>query len=136
MPHAANPCLPVHAAAPGRMSRTAALWLNASILVAYLAASTAPSPLYALYREAWGFSALTLTVVFSTYAFTLLVALLLFGALSRHRGRREVVILAMVLETASILMFRHAGSVAGLIAARAIQAVATGIATSALSAGM
>jgi len=35
----------------GRMSREAALWLNASILVAYLAASTAPSPLYALYRE-------------------------------------------------------------------------------------
>ena len=132
----AHPPLAVLSAAPGRMSRTAALWLNASILVAYLAASTAPSPLYALYREAWGFSALTLTVVFSTYAFTLLVALLFFGALSDHRGRREVVILAMVLEIASILMFRHAGSVAGLIAARAIQGVATGIATSALSAGM
>ncbi len=136
MTRTANPPLAALSAAPGRMSRTAALWLNASILVAYLAASTAPSPLYALYREAWGFSALTLTVVFSTYAFTLLAALLFFGALSDHRGRREVVILAMVLEIASILVFRHADSVAGLIAARAIQGVATGIATSALSAGM
>ena len=136
MSHAANPCLPATAAASGRMSRPAALWLNASILVAYLAASTAPSPLYALYREAWGFSALTLTLVFSTYAFTLLAALLFFGALSDHRGRREVVIVSMVLEIASILVFRHAGSVAGLIVARAVQGVATGIATSALSAGM
>ena len=132
----ANPPLAAIPAAPGRMSRTAALWLNASILVTYLAASTAPSPLYALYREAWGFSALTLTVVFSTYAFTLLVALLFFGALSDHRGRREVVIASLALELVSILLFRHAGSVAGLIAARAVQGVATGIATSALSAGM
>jgi len=123
-------------AVPGRMSRSAALWLNASILVAYLAASTAPSPLYALYREAWGFSALTLTVVFSTYAFALLGALLFFGALSDHRGRREVVLVSLGLEIASLLVFRHADSVAWLIVARAVQGVATGIATSALSAGM
>ena len=132
----ANAPLAAIPAAPGRMSRTAALWLYAAILVTYLAASTAPSPLYALYREAWGFSALTLTLVFSTYAFTLLGALLFFGALSDHRGRREVVIASLALELVSILLFRHAGSVAGLIAARAVQGVATGIATSALSAGM
>ena len=132
----ANPPLAAIDAVPLRMSRTAALWLNASILATYLAASTAPSPLYALYREAWGFSALTLTLVFSTYAFTLLGALLFFGALSDHRGRREVVIVSMVLEIASMLVFRSADSVAWLIAARALQGVATGIATSALSAGM
>jgi hypothetical protein len=118
------------------MSRAAALWLNASILVAYLAASTAPSPLYALYREAWGFSALTLTVVFSTYAFALLGALLFFGALSDHRGRREVVLVSLALEIASLLVFRHADSVAWLVVARGVQGLATGIATSALSAGM
>jgi MFS family permease len=132
----ANPPLPEAIATPGRMSRRAALWLQASILLAYLAASTAPSPLYALYREAWGFSALTLTLVFATYAFTLLAALLFFGALSDHRGRREVVILALVLEFAALLLFRHADSVGWLIAARALQGVATGIATSALSAGL
>jgi MFS family permease len=128
--------LPATPAVPGRMSRDAALWLNASILVAYLAASTAPSPLYALYREAWGFSALTLTVVFATYAFALLGALLFFGALSDHRGRREVVLASLGLEIASLLVFRQADSVAWLVAARALQGVATGIATSALSAGM
>ena len=136
MPNTA--CTPLTAlpVVPGRMSREAALWLNASILLAYLAASTAPSPLYALYREAWGFSALTLTVVFATYAFALLGALLFFGALSDHRGRREVVLVALGLEIAALLVFRHADGVAWLVAARALQGVATGIATSALSAGM
>ena len=136
MTNTASTSLPTIPATPGRMGRTAALWLNASILVAYLAASTAPSSLYALYREAWGFSALTLTVVFSTYAFALLGALLFFGALSDHRGRREVVLVSLGLEIASLLVFRHADSVAWLVAARAVQGVATGIATSALSAGM
>ncbi|MFL6696673.1 MAG: MFS transporter [Vitreoscilla sp.] len=132
----ANPPVAAVAQAPRRMSRSAALWLNASILLVYLAASTAPSPLYALYREAWGFSALTLTVIFSTYAFALLAALLFFGALSDHRGRREIVIVALALELIALLVFRHADSVAWLVAARAIQGVATGIATSVLSAGM
>ena len=136
MSNAAVPASTATAAMPRRMSRTAALWLNASIMVAYLAASTAPSPLYALYREAWGFSALTLTLVFSTYAFALLAALLFTGALSDHRGRREVILVAMGLEVASILVFRHADAVGWLFVARAVQGVATGIATSALSAGM
>jgi len=136
MSHASTPSRPTIAVTPGRMSRSAALWLNASLLVVYLAASTAPSPLYALYREAWGFSALTLTLVFSTYAFALLGALLLFGALSDHRGRREAVLVALGLEVAALLVFRHADSVAWLIVARAVQGVATGIATSAVSAGM
>jgi Major Facilitator Superfamily len=136
MTRIANPPLGATAPTPGRLARPAALWLQASILVTYLAASTAPSPLYALYREAWGFSALTLTLVFSTYAFTLLAALLVFGALSDFRGRREVIIVSLGLEFASLLVFRHADSVGWLIAARALQGVATGIATSALSAGM
>ena len=136
MTRTATPALPAQPAAPGRMSRQAALWLNASLLLSYLAASTAPSPLYALYREAWGFSALTLTVVFSTYAFALLAALVFFGALSDHLGRRAVVLASLALEIASILVFRHADAVGWLIAARAVQGLATGIATSALSAGM
>jgi MFS family permease len=58
------------------------------------------------------------------------------GALSDHRGRREVVLVGLVLEFASLLVFRHADSVEWLFAARIVQGVATGIATSALSAGL
>jgi hypothetical protein len=124
------------APAPNRLSHGHALWLKASILVSFLAASAAPSPLYAIYREAWGFSALTLTVVFASYAFALLGALLVFGGLSDHRGRREVVIAALVLEVAALVLFWRAESVAWLLGARVLQGVATGIATSALSAGL
>jgi hypothetical protein len=119
-----------------RLSHPHALWLNGAILVAFLAASGAPSPLYAIYREAWGFSALTLTVVFASYSFALLAALLVFGALSNHRGRREVVLVALALEFVSVLLFWRAESVAWLLAGRVLQGVATGIATSALGAGL
>lgn len=119
-----------------RMGHPAALGLLASILVGFLAASSAPSPLYALYRQTWGFSALTLTLVFSSYAFALLGAALVFGTLSDHRGRREVVVLALVLEIASTVLFWQADSVAWLFAARIVQGVATGIATSVLSAAL
>jgi len=129
-------CLSANAPCPKRLSHAHALWLKASILVSFLAASSAPSPLYAIYREAWGFSALTLTVVFSSYAFAMLAALLVFGALSDHRGRREVVLVALVLEFAAVLLFWRAESVVWLLAARVLQGVATGIAMSALSAGL
>lgn len=122
--------------APGRLSHAWALWLKGSILLTFLAASSAPSPLYAIYREAWGFSALTLTVVFSSYALAMLVALLVFGALSNHRGRREVVLASIALELVAVLLFWGADSVAWLLAARVLQGVATGIATSALGAGL
>jgi len=119
-----------------RLAAAPALWLQAAIVVAFFAASTAPSPLYAVWREAWSFSALVLTVVFASYAFALLAALLVLGKLSDHRGRREVMFAGIVLEFVSVLAFRHADSVAWLIAARALQGLATGIATSALSAGL
>ena len=114
----------------------ASLWLLASILVAFLAASSAPSPLYALYKQAWGFSALTLTVVFAVYAFALLGTLLVCGALSDYLGRRSVILAALVLEAGALLLFLDAHSVASLMAARALQGLATGLVTSALSAAL
>ncbi len=124
-----SPAWPAH-----RLRPEAALWLVVSVLMMFLAASSAPSPLYALYREMWGFSALSLTVIFSSYAFALLGALLCFGALSDHVGRRSVVVASLALEFVSILAFWRADSVGWLVAARLLQGLATGMATSALSA--
>lgn len=119
-----------------RLSSSQALLLKGLILVTFLAASSVPSPLYALYRASWGFSALTLTVVFGSYALAMLLALLVFGALSDYRGRREVVLGAIVLEIVAVMLFWYADSVAWLLAARILQGLATGIATSALGAGL
>ena len=117
-----------------RLSTGAARGLVSSMIITFLAASSAPSPLYALYRDAWGFSALTLTLVFSSYAFALLASLLVFGRLSDHVGRREVILGALLLEFVSVVLFWQARSVEWLFAARIVQGVATGIATSVLSA--
>jgi len=119
-----------------RLSSASAFLLLSSIVVSFLAASTAPSPLYSLYREIWGFSALMLTFVFAIYAFALLAGLLVFGALSDHVGRRPVLLGALVLELGSLLIFWSADGVSCLIAARLMQGLATGIATAALSAGL
>jgi len=119
-----------------QLSSRASFALLASLVVTFLAASSAPSPLYAVYREAWGFSALVLTLVFAVYAFALLAGLLVFGAVSDYVGRRPVVIAAVVLELASVLLFRWADGVAWLAAARIVQGLATGIATATLSAAM
>src|ERR1700731_3784012 len=62
----------------------------ASITVSFLAASSVPTPLYATYQAAWGFSPLTTTVVFGVYAVALLATLLTVGRLSAHIGRRPV----------------------------------------------
>ena len=134
----ATPALaPTPAAPPApslRLGTTASLWLTVSLVVSFLAASSAPSPLYALYREAWGFSPLALTVIFSSYAFALLAALLVFGTLSDHLGRRTVILASLLIELVSIVLFWQAESAGGLLAARVVQGFATGIATSALSA--
>jgi MFS family permease len=119
-----------------RLSPAQSLVLLGAILITFLAASTAPSPLYALWREAWGFSALTLTLVFASYAFAQLTTLLVFGALSDHIGRRPVLVAALVIEIASTVLFRQAASVEWLFAARVAQGLATGIATAVLSAAL
>jgi hypothetical protein len=113
-----------------------ALWLNAAIVATFFGASSAPTPLYALYQAKWGFSPVTLTVVFGTYAFSLLIALLVTGSLSDHIGRKPVIVAAVALEVVAMLMFAGADGVGLLILARATQGVATGAATSALGAAI
>jgi MFS family permease len=120
--------------ASGRLRPNAAFALVVMLVVTFLAASSAPSPLYALYRQTWGFSAFMLTLVFGSYAFALLAALLVFGALSDHLGRRTVILAALVLEIGAVVLFWTADSVGWLLGARVLQGVATGIATSVLSA--
>lgn len=117
-------------------NRAASYTLDGSIVAALLAASSAPTPLYPLYQDQWGLSALTITVVFSAYALTLLVALLTVGALSDHLGRRPVLMGALVLEAASMVLLASAHSAGLLIAARILQGAATGAATSAAGAAL
>ncbi|RON20489.1 MFS transporter [Pseudomonas brassicacearum] len=115
-------------------SNRASLWFLAITLLSFLAASTAPTPLYRLYQEQMHFSAATLTLIFGVYAFSLLAALLTVGSLSDHLGRKPVIFSAVVLNILAMLLFINADSVAWLISARVLQGFATGMATAVLSA--
>ncbi|MBE1876690.1 MFS transporter [Myceligenerans pegani] len=108
-------------------------WMGA-VLVLFLAASSAPSPLYVVYQQQWQFPAWVLTVVFALYVFGLLGSLLVFGALSDHLGRRPVLAAAIGLEIVALVLFLTAQDVLVLSAARVLQGVATGAATTTLGA--
>jgi MFS family permease len=110
--------------------------LLASIVVTLLASSSAPTPLYAIYQRDWGFSAITTTVIFGVYAIAVLAALLTVGSLSDHIGRRPVLLVALVVQAATMWVFATADAVPNLLAARVIQGLATGAALAAVGAGM
>jgi MFS family permease len=110
-------------------SNRASLWFLAITLLSFLAASTAPTPLYHLYQEQLQFSAAILTLVFAVYALSLLVALLTVGSLSDHLGRKPVIFTAVLLNIVAMLLFIQADSVGWLISARVLQGFATGMAT-------
>jgi MFS family permease len=106
----------------------------AVLLVVFLAAASAPSPLYGVYAARWSFAPITLTTVFAVYAFALLAALLLFGTVSDTVGRKPVALVALGLLMVSLGMFALAQSVAWLYVARIGQGFATGLVTAAASA--
>lgn len=135
-----TPRAPAQSSRPGARTQTAkhaaSFVLDASILAALLAASSAPTPLYPHYQHAWDLSALTITVVFSAYSLTLLLALLITGALSDHLGRRPVLVGALLLEATSMVLLASADGAGALITARILQGAATGAATSAAGAAL
>ena len=118
------------------LSRNTAFYLLASISVSFLAGSSAPTPLYALYQTEWGFSPITLTIILGIYAVSVLTALLFAGRLSDHLGRRPILLAATALQVATMVLFATASGVADLALARIIQGLATGAAVAAVGAGM
>jgi len=119
-----------------RMPSGLATILPAATLLTFLAASSAPTPLYRVYQARWAFSSGMLTVIFGVYAVCLLAALLTVGSLSDHVGRRPVVLGAIALDAVAMLGFATADGIPLLIAARMVQGIATGAATGALAAAI
>lgn len=118
------------------MRRETAFWLMGGVLGVLMAGAGAPSPLYGVYQEKWGFSAITLTAVFAVYAVALLIAFLVGGRLSDHLGRKPVITAALLVQVVALACFLAADSVGWLYAARVVQGIATGLATGAVSAAL
>jgi MFS family permease len=112
------------------------LYLLASLIVTLLAASAAPTPLYAIYQARWHFTPITTTIVFGVYAVAVLISLLTLGKLSDHIGRRPVLLAAITVQAASLLVFATASGVPDLLIARIVQGLGTGAALGAIGAGL
>lgn len=113
-----------------------AFWVVAAMSTTALLASAAPSPLYPVYQQLWGFSSFTLTVVFAVYVVALVGTLLTVGSLSDHIGRRPVLLAAVALLIVSMLIFLDADGVGLLITARVVQGLATGALVGTISAAL
>jgi MFS family permease len=118
------------------MTRRGSIVFQIATLGAITCASSAPTPLYRIYQEHWGFSPVMVTTVFAVYALSLLLSLLTVGSLSDYVGRRPVIFAALILNALAMVFFIEADSVVMLIAARTIQGFATGMAASTIGAAI
>ncbi|MER7466031.1 MFS transporter [Streptomyces sp. NPDC097981] len=116
--------------------RGSGFWVVGAVLVLLMLSSSVPSALYVLYQERWGLSSGMITVVFALYAVTVLIGLLLFGSLSDTLGRRPVLGVGLVLAIVSMGLFAGAQGLGLLLAARAVQGLAVGLATGAMGAAL
>src|SRR5690606_11730106 len=120
--------------ATGTVSRRVGFAVAVVASTLMMAAASAPSPFYPDLEARFDATPAAMTAVFAIYAVVLLGALLTAGSLSDHVGRRPVLSAGFVLLAVSVVAFGHAGSVAGLLVARSLQGLASGVLLSALAA--
>ncbi|MDG4821411.1 MFS transporter [Asanoa sp. WMMD1127] len=118
------------------MSRRAAFAGSAAAFAVLFVAAGAPTPLLVDLADRWAFAPWLVTFAFGVYAFAVLAALLLVGSLSDHVGRRPVLLGALTVQLAAMLMFVFATDIWWVCAARVVQGVGTGAATSAFTASI
>ena len=102
--------------------------------ITFAASGAAPTPLYHQYQQHFGLTPFMITIIFGAYVLSLLLALLTVGSLSDYIGRRRAILAALTLNVLAMILFMTAGSAIELIAARAMQGFATGLATTTLAA--
>lgn len=105
-------------AAATRLTGAAAMWVVAAQLAIIFVLSNLPTPLYVIYREAFGFSEVTLTLTYAAYVLGSISVMFFFGRLSDEIGRRPVALLALALAALGAILFLGAQSTPWLIAAR------------------
>lgn len=115
-------------------SRTRWATVTACALGVLYMGTTLLTPLYPLYRQAFGITALAVTEIYAAYVIGNLGVLFFFGRLSDDIGRRRVALLALGATLAATLLFLAATSVGWLLAARIVSGFAAGLGAGALTA--
>lgn len=99
------------------------------LLLVLTAGAYLPTPLYPAYQQAFGFTDLTMVLVYAVFALVSAPALLLFGPASDVLGRRSILRLSLLLAGIGSLCFLVADGVGLLLVGRAAQGLALGAAT-------
>ncbi|MEV8548704.1 MFS transporter [Streptomyces glaucescens] len=108
--------------------------LSGAVFAVCMAGTTLPTPLYGLYQQEFGFSELTVTVVYAVYAFGVIGVLLLAGNASDVVGRRPVLLCGLGFAAASAVCFLCATALGWLYAGRLLSGLSAGLFTGAATA--
>ncbi|HUY50675.1 MAG TPA: MFS transporter [Streptosporangiaceae bacterium] len=126
------------AAAPGARAgrsriRFAGLGYALTVL---LTGTNLATPLYATYQRVFGLTPLDVTLLVAVYAAAVVVALLICGPLSDTAGYRPVLIAGLVAAACGAALLAAASGPGWLFAGRAVQGLAVGTCSGALTAGL
>ncbi|CAM5634465.1 putative multi-drug efflux transporter [Streptomyces pilosus] len=108
--------------------------LGGAVFAVCMTGTTLPTPLYPLYQEKFGFSELTVTVVYAVYAVAVIGVLLLAGNASDAVGRRPVLLWGLGCAAASGVCFLSATGLGWLYAGRLLSGLSAGLFTGAATA--
>ncbi|MBZ9890427.1 MFS transporter [Mesorhizobium sp. BR1-1-3] len=99
----------------------------AAMIAVLFAGSTVLTPLYIVYKQQFGFSQITLTLIYAVYVVGNLAALLMLGSVSDIVGRRPASLAAMLVAIVSALVFLFAVNVVSLDVARILSGLGIGV---------
>lgn len=106
-----------------------AVSIVAAVIALSFMGSTLVTPLYTFYQRSFGFSNITLTLIYAIYVLGNLAAPMLFGRLSDQIGRRPITLIALGIAVVATVMFLFARGTPTLFGARALSGFAIGLAT-------
>jgi MFS family permease len=118
-----------HTVRPLALGRRGGRRAVAYAFAATMLGTTLPTPLYPIYHAELGFSELTVTVIFASYAVGTIMALLLAGSASDVIGRRPVLLLGLALSALSAATFLTADGLGPLLVGRVLSGLSAGLFT-------
>jgi MFS family permease len=118
------------------LSRESAFWVSAAVVVHTLWTSAAPSMTYPLYAERWDLTPTMTTAIFAVYPIAVVAALILFGDLSDHVGRRRAMLLGVASSALGVFLFAVAPDYLWVLVGRAFMGVGVGLSTSPATAAL
>jgi hypothetical protein len=103
-------------------------WAVAFAFLIVMAFATLPSPLYGLYRERDGLSALTITIVYAIWAAGTIAALVAVPSIAERIGRRGVMVAAVAIMFVAAVLLAAWQDLPGLLVGRLLTGLSVGLA--------